>query len=102
MSGKGKLFVISAPSGAGKTTLIRKVLTRFKNLSYSISHTTRSPRENEKDGIDYFFINQDEFEQKITLDHWLEWAKVHDNFYGTSKSFIKNSLEKGCLKQMIL
>jgi len=95
MPGKGKLFVISAPSGAGKTTLIRKVLTRFKNLAYSISHTTRSPRKNEQNGLDYFFISIDEFEQKITLDHWLEWAKVHDNYYGTSKSFIKTSLEKG-------
>jgi len=95
MPGKGKLFVICAPSGAGKTTLIRKVLTRFKNLSYSVSHTTRAPRKNEQDCIDYFFINQDEFEQKISLDHWLEWAKVHDNYYGTSKEFIKNSLEKG-------
>ncbi|MDA3790971.1 MAG: guanylate kinase [Desulfobacula sp.] len=95
MPGTGKLFVISAPSGTGKTTLIRKVLTRFKNLSYSISHTTRAPRKNEQNGLDYFFINIDEFEQKITLEHWLEWAKVHDNFYGTSKEFVKACLEKG-------
>ena len=95
MPGTGKLFIISAPSGAGKTTLIRKVLTRFKNLSYSVSHTTRAPRKNEQNGLDYFFISPDEFEQKITLGHWLEWAKVHDNFYGTSKDFVKNSLEKG-------
>jgi len=95
MPGKGKLFVISAPSGAGKTTLIKKILSRFKNLSYSVSHTTRAPRKNEKNGLDYFFISQDAFEQKISTDHWLEWAKVHDNYYGTSKQFIKTSLEKG-------
>ena len=95
MAGTGRLFVVSAPSGAGKTTLTRKVLSRFKDLSYSVSHTTRDPRENEQDGIDYFFISPDEFEQKITLEHWLEWAKVHDDFYGTSKEFVKNTLEKG-------
>ncbi|MBU8850078.1 MAG: guanylate kinase [Desulfobacterales bacterium] len=95
MSGIGKLFVISAPSGAGKTTLIKQVLNRFKSLSYSVSHTTRSPRKNEQEGRDYFFITPVEFEQKISLDHWLEWAKVHDNYYGTSKEFVKNSLEKG-------
>ena len=95
MSGIGKLFVLSAPSGAGKTTLVRKVLSRFKNLSYSISHTTRSPRKNEQEGVDYFFITPVEFEQKIILDHWLEWAKVHDNYYGTSKEFVRSCLEKG-------
>lgn len=95
MTGMGKLFVISAPSGAGKTTLVRKVLSRFKNLSYSVSHTTRSPRKNEQEGFDYFFITLDEFERKIRLDLWLEWAKVHDNYYGTSKKFVKTCLEKG-------
>ena len=95
MSGIGKLFVISAPSGAGKTTLIKQVLNRFKSLSYSVSHTTRSPRKDEQEGVDYFFITPVEFEQKITLDHWLEWAKVHDNYYGTSKGIIRTCLEKG-------
>ncbi len=95
MTGTGKLFVISAPSGAGKTTLIREVLKKFKNLSYSVSHTTRRPRGNEQDGIDYFFINKEEFEQKIGQGIWLEWAKVHDNYYGTSKEFVKNCLDRG-------
>ena len=95
MADTGKLFVISAPSGAGKTTLVRKALNRFKALSYSVSHTTRSPRENEQDGLDYFFISLEQFEQKITLEHWLEWAKVHDNYYGTSKEFVRERLEKG-------
>ena len=95
MTETGKLFVISAPSGAGKTTLVRKVLDRFNNLSYSVSHTTRSPRKNEQDGFDYFFISLEEFEQKISLDQWLEWAKVHDNYYGTSRDFVRNRLKKG-------
>jgi len=91
----GRLFVISAPSGAGKTTLVQRVLGRFKTLAYSVSHTTRKPRKNEQEGQDYFFISIEEFEQKITMDHWLEWAKVHGNYYGTSKGMIKTSLEKG-------
>ncbi|OGR23255.1 MAG: guanylate kinase [Desulfobacterales bacterium RIFOXYA12_FULL_46_15] len=95
MAGKGKLFVVSAPSGAGKTTLIRQVLKRFKTLSYSVSHTTRAPRSNEEDGLDYFFISPAEFEEKIAKGLWLEWAKVHDNYYGTSKSFVKACLQKG-------
>jgi guanylate kinase len=92
---RGKLFVVSAPSGAGKTTIIKEVLTQFENLSYSVSHTTRSPRKNERDGLDYFFITTDDFEQKISEKHWLEWAKVHDNYYGTSASFVTDNLEKG-------
>ena len=100
MVNRGKLYVVSAPSGAGKTTLIKDVLNRFNTLSYSISHTTRAPRNNEKQGIDYFFISQEEFEEKIKQDYWLEWANVHENYYGTSKDFIKTSLDKG--KSMIL
>jgi len=95
MAGTGKLFVVSAPSGTGKTTLIGKVLKRIENLSYSVSHTTRDPRGNEQEGRDYFFIDIDEFEKKIILKDWLEWAKVHDNFYGTSKAFVQENLEKG-------
>lgn len=95
MAGKGKLFVVSAPSGAGKTTLIRQVLKRFETLSYSVSHTTRAPRNNEEDGLDYYFISPAEFEEKIAKGLWLEWAKVHDNYYGTSKFFVKACLQKG-------
>jgi guanylate kinase len=95
MTGIGKLFIISAPSGAGKTTLISEVLNRFTSLSYSVSHTTRHPRTNEQEGRDYFFISPQAFEQKITQDHWLEWAKVHGHYYGTSREFVKNCLAKG-------
>ncbi|CCK79782.1 guanylate kinase [Desulfobacula toluolica] len=95
MTGIGKLFVISAPSGAGKTTLIRQVLNRFNSLSYSVSHTTRNPRKNEQDGRDYFFISTEAFEQKIDQGDLLEWAKVHDNYYGTSMEIVKKTLDKG-------
>ncbi len=95
MKQSGKLFIISAPSGAGKSTLLRQVLKRFDTLSYSISHTTRSPRKNEVNGQDYFFITAKEFEEKIDQGDWLEWAKVHDHYYGTSKAFVNESLAKG-------
>lgn len=95
MSGTGKLFVVSAPSGAGKTTLIHHVLKRFPTLSYSISSTTRSPRKTEKEGRDYFFISPKEFEKKIEQGQWLEWAKVHDNYYGTSKHIVQTCLSRG-------
>lgn len=100
MVNKGKLYVVSAPSGAGKTTLIKEVLSCFKTLSYSVSHTTRAPRNNEQQGIDYYFITQEEFQEKINQDYWLEWAEVHGNYYGTSKDFIKTSLDQG--KSLIL
>ncbi len=95
MEKKGKLFVISAPSGAGKTTLIGQVLKQFPQLSYSVSHTTRKPRKGEIHGQDYFFIEEEEFQARITRDQWVEWAKVHGNFYGTSKAFIAEKLLKG-------
>lgn len=94
-SNKGKLFVVSAPSGAGKTTLITRVLERFGNLSYSVSHTTRSPRDGERHGRDYFFVSTDVFEQLIKDKELLEWARVHDNFYGTSCKFVEDTLAKG-------
>lgn len=96
MSGKkGKLFVISAPSGAGKTTLVHRMLKQFKELSYSVSSTTRSPRGNEKDGKDYFFISIDDFKTQIDNGTWLEWAKVHGNYYGTAKAPVLSHIEKG-------
>lgn len=100
MADKGKLYVISAPSGGGKTTLIQNVLQRFNNLAYSVSHTTRTPRKNEQQGVDYFFISQKEFKEKIKHNLLLEWAKVHENYYGTSRDFIITSLDKG--KSLIL
>src|SRR3954471_14502263 len=75
---KGALLIISAPSGAGKTTICRKLLARRKDLRYSISCTTRPPRPGEKDGKHYFFLSQSEFKRKIQRGEFLEWAMVHD------------------------
>ncbi len=92
---KGVLFIISAPSGAGKTTLCRYVRDRFKDMAYSVSYTTRPPRPGEQPGVDYHFISRDEFERGIRTRQWAEWAKVHDNYYGTSSAFLNRILDQG-------
>ena len=92
---RGKLFVVSAPSGAGKTTLIRHLLNQFPNLAYSISSTTRPPRDGEIDGKDYFFIPSVAFKEKISQGQWLEWARVHDHYYGTDRHFVQSCLAQG-------
>jgi guanylate kinase len=92
---RGNLFIVSAPSGAGKTTLCRAVRERIPDLAYSVSHTTRLPRKDEKNGVDYYFISRAEFEEGIKNDKWLEWALVHDHFYGTSKNQIEYHLNQG-------
>ena len=88
----GHLFIISAPSGAGKSTLCRAMLDHFSDLLYSISYTTRSPRKGERNGVDYHFIAQDDFEKGISHHQWAEWAEVHGNYYGTSAEFLDNEL----------
>ncbi|MBI3534098.1 MAG: guanylate kinase [Deltaproteobacteria bacterium] len=90
-----KLFVISAPSGAGKTTLCLKLIKDIPHIILSISSTTRPPRRGEKDGVDYFFISHDEFQNKIKTHQFAEWAIVHSNYYGTSKKFIEDTLKNG-------
>jgi len=91
----GFLFIISAPSGAGKSTLCRAVLDRFSDLVYSVSTTTRSPRNGEQNGVDYHFIAKDEFEKGIACSRWAEWAEVHDHYYGTSADFLDGELSVG-------
>lgn len=86
---RGKLFVISAPSGAGKTTLVRQVIDRLPELRFSISYTTRAPRDGEQDGVDYFFLDQIRFETMIADDEFLEFAEVFGNFYGTGRSQVE-------------
>src|SRR6056300_402549 len=88
---KGKLFVFSAPSGSGKTTIVRHLLNQEKlNLAFSISATSRKPRGNEKDGEDYYFISLEEFKNNIKADKFLEWEEVYrDNFYGTLKAEVE-------------
>jgi guanylate kinase len=90
---KARLFVISAPSGSGKTTLTRMLTKEFSNIIESISYTTKQKRENEKEGLDYFYITNEEFEKKIKDNEFLEYAKVFDNYYGTSKKVINKDLE---------
>jgi len=98
--GRGILFVISAPSGTGKTTVIREIRKLFPELSYSISFTTRPPRRNEVHGRDYFFVPRDEFQEMINASKFLEWEEIHGNLYGTSKEFIDKGLALG--KDVIL
>ena len=88
---QGKLFVFSAPSGSGKTTIVRHLLQQEKlNLAFSISATSRAPRGEEKDGIDYYFISLKEFKSKIKNEEFLEWEEVYrDNFYGTLKTEVE-------------
>jgi len=92
---KGRLLVISAPSGTGKTTLCRLLMDQFKGISYSVSHTTRKPRAGEVHGTDYYFVSVEEFERMIANQELVEWAKVHDNYYGTSLGFIRQSIDQG-------
>ena len=91
---KGGMYILSSPSGAGKTTLVRKI-SKNKNFSVSISHTTRSPRFNEKNAKDYFFISKNNFKKLIKRGEFLEHAKVFDNYYGSSKALVTEKLKKG-------
>ena len=92
---KGMLIVISAPSGTGKSTICQKLLQKRRNLRYSISCTTRQPRPREKHGKHYFFLSKEEFKRKIQRNEFLEWAVVHDQYYGTPRQFIESSLKEG-------
>lgn len=92
---KGVLFVLSAPSGAGKSTLIKVLMQNIPDLMFSVSHTTRAPRAGESHGRDYFFVDKNEFEAMIKNGRLAEWARVHDNYYGTSKDFIDENLASG-------
>lgn len=92
---KGAVIALSAPSGTGKTTIVKKVLKDIPELVYSVSATTRKKRPNETDGVDYFFITEDEFVKKIENDEFVEWEKFYDYFYGTYRSFIDENIIAG-------
>jgi guanylate kinase len=94
-NGQGRLFVVSAPSGAGKTTLCKAALARIPDLRYSVSYTTRRPRSGEQNGVAYHFIGREEFVRGIDTRRWAEWAKVHGHYYGTSAEFISLELSSG-------
>ena len=91
---KGGMFILSSPSGAGKTTLVKKI-SKNKNFITSISHTTRLPRPKEKDGKDYYFISKKNFKKLIKKGEFLEHAKVFDNYYGSSKKIVIEKLNQG-------
>ncbi|MBI5101823.1 MAG: guanylate kinase [Nitrospirae bacterium] len=92
---KGSIFIISAPSGAGKTTICRKIMAKLDNLAQSVSYTTRSPREGEVNNVDYTFISKGLFKKMIERGDFVEWAEVHGNLYGTSKKRLEKLMKSG-------
>lgn len=94
---KGAILILSGPSGCGKSTLLKEVYKDIDDYYFSISTTTRAPRVGETNGVDYFFVTKEEFEKDIENGDFLEYAKVHDNYYGTSLKPINNALEDGKL-----
>jgi len=97
MEKKGAILIISGPSGCGKSTLLKNVYKEIGDYYFSISTTTRDPRDGEKDGVDYLFTSREDFEEDIKTGQFLEWAEVHGNYYGTSLKPIKKALKKGKL-----
>lgn len=97
MENKGAILIISGPSGCGKSTLLNSVYKVIDDYYFSISTTTRSPRVGEKDGVDYFYVSREDFEEDIKNGYFLEWAEVHGNYYGTSLKAIKKAVNEGKL-----
>ena len=94
---KGAILILSGPSGCGKSTLLKEVYKDISDYYFSISTTTRAPRVGEVNGVDYFFVTKEEFEKDIENDNFLEYAKVHDNYYGTSLTPINKAVQEGKL-----
>jgi guanylate kinase len=92
-SNGGIMLILSSPSGAGKTTLTKKIQQKYQNFKISVSHTTREPRQNEIEGVDYFFVSHKEFNKKIFDNKFYEYAKIFDNFYGTSRDTVNTLLK---------
>ncbi len=92
---KGQILIISGPSGSGKSTLLNRLLKEENDLYFSISSTTRAPRQGETEGVNYYFISEDEFKKGIDTDEFLEWACVHGNYYGTSLNPVLKALKEG-------
>jgi guanylate kinase len=87
------MLILSSPSGAGKTTITKKIQQKYQNFKISVSHTTRKPRPNEVEGVDYFFVSSEAFERKIINNEFYEYAKLFDNFYGTSRNSVNELLK---------
>ncbi|MEA2066051.1 MAG: guanylate kinase [Thermotogota bacterium] len=88
-------FIITGPSGVGKTSIIKKVLEKFEDFTFSVSYTTRPKRKGEKEGTDYYFVSDEKFKEMVKTGELLEWAEVHGYMYGTSSSFVKGKVENG-------
>ncbi len=95
MASSGLLFVVSAPSGGGKTTLCRRLLAEFPQIHLSLSYTTRPPRGNERNGVDYHFVDRATFEAMVAAGAFAEWAEVHGHRYGTSKQAVLEATQRG-------
>jgi len=95
MKNQEKLIILTGPSGVGKGTVVKEILRKEKNLWLSISATTREPREGEKDGENYYFLNQENFKEMIAQNLLLEWAQFAGNYYGTPLSSVKDKIKKG-------
>jgi len=94
-SKKGEIIAVSAPSGGGKTTIVKQILKKFPEIVFSVSATTRPKRESEKNGVEYYFITEAEFKQKINNDEFVEWEKFYDYYYGTFKSVVEENVKNG-------
>lgn len=95
MENKGKIIAISSPSGGGKTSVVKQILKDFPQIIFSVSATTRPKRSNEVNGVDYFFVDEREFELKIKNDEFIEWERFYDYYYGTLKSFVDGNINNG-------
>jgi guanylate kinase len=95
MSYRGRVFIVSAPSGSGKSTLVSKLLEQVPDLDFSISYTSRNPRGGEKNGVEYFFVSEAVFEKMIAESRFVEYARVFDHYYGTDRSTLEATLQRG-------
>ncbi len=95
MKREGKIVIIVAPSGSGKSTLIKKLKETIPGLIESVSYTTRKQRPGEEDGVNYHYIGREKFQEKVLAGDFIEWAEVHENFYGTEKVFVERELSEG-------
>jgi len=92
---RANVYIVSAPSGSGKTTLLQSLLKTFKDLKFSVSHTTRQPRLGERNGIDYFFTEKTQFREMANRGEFLEWAEYYGQLYGTSRAFVEQHVNEG-------
>ena len=95
MENLGKIIAISSPSGGGKTSVVKQILKDFPQIIFSVSATTRPKRSNEVNGVDYFFVDEREFELKIKNNEFIEWERFYDYYYGTLKSFVDDNINNG-------